>query len=168
MTKPIIRVAAVAVASVGLTVATLAPASGAVKKVRDPDGSGPLNIKSAKIVHAKKRVAMSTKVANLKRKKDQGVIFRISGKPKGQYAVVVSLKKKPRTALVRYGKSGAKPVKCKKMKTNVSIKRDRAKVVVPRKCLSKPKRIKVNVKTGKISSNRLKDSTGWIGWVKRG
>lgn len=168
MTKKIVRAAAVGVATVGLTVATLAPASGAVKKVRDPDGSGPLNIKSAKIVHAKKRLAMSTKVADLKLKRDQAIIFRISGKPKGQFAVVVALKKKPRTSLVRYVKGGIKPVKCKRMKSNVSVKRDHAKVVVPRKCIRKPKRVKVNVKTGKLTSNRLKDKTGWIGWVKRG
>lgn len=163
MRKSITRVVTATVAAAGLTLATLAPASAGVDKVRDPNGpSGAFNIKSATLKHSAKRVVVSTKVGDLKRGKGQILNFQLDGEPKGKYVVVVELRKKP---LLELQNASGKPVRCKADKLDVNFKRDRTKVSIPRSCVKKPRTVKARVLFGRT---RILDSTKWMGPVRRG
>lgn len=165
MRKTIVRTATVSLAAAGLTFATLAPASAQVVKIHDGDGSGALNIRSAKISHTKKKVKASAKVTGLRKSHNQGVAFHVKTAPKKRYRVaVIVLRKKARVVLV---KGNGQAVKCKKLNAGVNFKRDRAAVTIPRKCLGKPHKVRVRVETGKVGGKRA-DITRYSGWAKRG
>lgn len=174
MQKTIIRAATVTAAAAALTFATLAPASAQSAKINDKDvRGGALNIQSAKISHQKKRVVTSAKAANLK-KRGQATIFRLKT-TNGGYVVLASFKAIPgpdglpdTNKLYKFTKTGTAKVKCKKLKTDVNVKKDRSRASIPRTCLGKPKKVSLRIQTALWPKNIEKDATGWSKSVKRG
>lgn len=168
MRKTITRSAAVIVTAAGLSFATLAPATAQSTSFGDSGGSGPLNIHRSKIAHTKKRVIVSTKVTNLKKRNNQGVAFHIQRKPKKKrFGVLISIRKRQQTVVLKKRGSSYTAIKCKKVKTKLNFKRDRARVSIPRKCFGNPRKVRMRVETGKVSGKQH-DVTGWSKWVKRG
>ena len=120
------------------------------------------------MAHGKKKVTVSTKIADLQKARNQGVAFHLRTAPKKKrYAAVVSVRKKVKTVLLKSKGGSFVPVKCKALKTKLNFKRDRAKVVIPRKCVGKPGKVSARVETGKVGGKRH-DMTAWSKYVKRG
>lgn len=168
MSKPILRTAAVTIAAAGLTAGTIVGANAQSTTFGDSGGSGPLNIHTSKVAHGKKKVTASTKITNLQKNHNQGIAFHLRTAPKKKrYVAIVSVRKKVTTILAKAKGGSYVPVKCKKIKTDLNFKRDRVKVVVPRTCLGKPKKVSARVETGKVGGKRH-DMTAWSKYVKRG
>lgn len=168
MKGPILRTAGVLGVTAALTLAVLAPASADSAKIRDSGGSGDLNIKSAKIVHKSKKVVVSTQVTKLVKGKNQGIAFHLKTTPKKRhYGVLIVLRKKPAAQLLRIKPGGNTAVKCKGLKADASFKTGRAKAIVPRSCIGKPRTVRLAVETGKVGDRQV-DTTAYTKAVKRG
>ena len=169
MARTLLRVGAASLAALALALTSTTSAYAGTATIREKGDVGDaLDIWSGKVVHGKKKVVTTAKLRNLQKNKNQGVAFHLkTGPKKKRYAVLVSLRKKERAVLLKAKSGQLSPVKCKKLRFKQSYKRDSVKVVVPRKCLGKPGKVRLRVETGKINGKRV-DITRYSSWAKRG
>jgi hypothetical protein len=165
-----------AVLAVTLTAAT-APASAESDRVGDRgDVHGQLDILSVKATHTKRLVITVVRARDFQRGRDYGVSIGFDTKRHRslppEYGAGFALGGTVR--LVKWRRNGEDnvTVRCRGDYKKVDYRLDRVTYVVPRRCLHKPRKVRVNAHTQWSGAERLVDSAParykYLEWLSRG
>lgn len=181
MIRRIIRGAAVvgAVLAVTFTAAT-APASAESDRDRDGgDVNGQLDILTVKATHTQRLVIVVVRARDFQRGRDYGIgvgfdTKRYRSRPP-EYGVGFFLDGEPK--LVKWRRDGLHndPVPCRGDYKTVDFRLDRVTYVLPRRCINRPGKVRVNAQTVRHDSDgdpRIVDSAParykYLEWLSRG
>jgi hypothetical protein len=178
MIRGLVRSAVVAGAALTMTLgAASVPASAESDRVGDRgDVNGQLDIWNVKVTHTKRLVITDIRARDFRRGRDYGVSINIDTKKfrrlPPEYGAGFALGGAVR--LVKWRRNGEQTVTvpCRGDYKRVDYRLDRVTYVLPRRCINRPGKVRVNAHTQWSGADRLVDSAParyrYLEWLSRG